>query len=119
MPFFLLLRQGLPPNFLSRVTLALQLLAHVYSVYTVLIIIMFESNIMSMLTRMTEVGRVETLEELAYNPRFEDLKVNVLGGSSPNMLYLKGHPVYPSLKDRVEPISYADLPKAIPTGQKC
>ncbi len=103
-------RQAFPTSFLSRGPLALQLLAHIYCIYTILIIIMYESIVISMLSRTTEIGRVENLEELAYNPRFKDLKVNVLGGSSPNMVYLKGHPVYPALEDRLEPVSYQDLP---------
>ncbi len=101
----------MPRRFLSRRSLALQVLTHAFCLYNLLIPVMFESVIISKLSRVREVGRVDTLEELAYAEQHQHLRIRVVGGQSPMMQYLRGHPTFSDIEDRLEFITYRDLSK--------
>ncbi len=72
---------------------------------------MYESVIISMLSRIREVGRVESLEDLAFHSRYKDLRIKVVGGRSTMMQYLEGHRVFDELKPRLEHFRYPELKK--------
>ncbi len=101
----------MPSRFLSRRSIALQVLAHAFCLYNLLIPLMFESVIISMFSRVSEVGQVNTLEELAHSPHHKHLKIKVVGGQSPMMQYLRKHPTFLDLEDRLEFITYTELSK--------
>ena len=70
---------------------------------------MYKSVIISRLSRVREVGRVESLEDLVFHPQHKDLRIKVVGGTSTMMQYLEGHPLFDELKPRLEPFTYPEL----------
>ena len=111
---FKIFRQPSPRRLIKKEprSLAVEVLACSFSLYNLLIIVMYDCVIISMLTKVREVGRVNTLEELLL-PRNSHLRLKVTGGNSPVLNYLRGHPVYPQLKHRIETVTYRELPQVV------